>query len=82
MLLMHEKNRNTRKSAAKTFLNGYIKSGDIYGREGLKHLRERKNYISRLSLNDDRKNLSEDWITIGREIENSMYNYDKKVNLK
>lgn len=82
MLLMNEKKKNTRKPAAKSFLNGYIRSGDIYGREGLDDLRKRRNRIVHQSFNSDAEKLSEDWITIGQEIEKAMYDYDKENRQK
>lgn len=78
--MMHENKKNTRKSAAKKFLNGYIKSGDIYGHEGLNDLGERRNFLAHHSLHDDAEKLKEDWITIGEEIESAMYKYDKEIH--
>lgn len=77
MLLANERKRHTRKSAVKSIANGYIRSGDLYGKHGLDDLKKRRNRLVHNTLSSDKEKLARDWVTIGREIETAMNDFEK-----
>lgn len=63
----------TKHSALKTFANGIIRSGDVYGGTGVLNMQQSKNIVRKY---DDRNELAQDWINIGEDISKSMKKYE------
>ncbi|MHC0551390.1 hypothetical protein [Salinicoccus sp. CNSTN-B1] len=77
---MAQKKGRTKKSAIKTFGNAYVRSGDVFGKQGIRDLEVHKTRVSMSSYSDN-ESLAHDWIDIGSDIEKSMLKFKEEEKI-